>query len=118
MTHTVVRLQGEKISSELAANELKTDIENELENRGYDTRDVAINDGTNTEGDVTLRVNIDFVKPSEANSFYSYLKRFVEANEVVDDEDEGFVEAHLDIHECMHLEGVDEPCSIGNSWRL
>ena len=111
MTHTVVRLNG-TLNDSLKADELTTKISDELESRDYFTNDVAINDGENMDGEPTLRVNIDFVKASEANSFTSYLKKLVETETSV------FESATVDNHDCKHLEGLNEPCEIGYAWRL
>lgn len=111
MSHTVVRLNG-ALQDSLKAEDLKTTIKDELDARGYNTNDVAVNDGENMDGQPTLRANIDFVKPSEANSFTSYLEKLVKAHS------DSFESATVDSHDCKHLEGLNEPCEIGYAWRL
>ncbi len=110
MSHTVVRLVNAEITSELEAENLASIIRSELDSRGYETHDVAIGDSTNLDGDVLLRAKIDFVYGSEADSFATYLNKFVEANLASGEQEEGFVGAVVDEHECMHMQGLDEPC--------
>ena len=111
MSHTVVRLNT-TLNDSLKTEELKNTIKTELESRGYKTNEVAVNDGETMDGDPRLRVNIDFIKPGEANSFSSYLKKLAEANT------EYMESGIVDSHECMHLEGLNEPCEPVVVWRL
>lgn len=109
MSHTVVRLVNAEVNSEMKAENLSNKIEAELEDRGYETHDVAIGDNTNMDDDILLRAKIDFLYGSEADSFTTYLKKLVENNLAAGGE-EGFVSAVVDEHECMHLQGESEPC--------
>lgn len=111
MSHTVVRLVNAEVTSEMKAENLSNKIEAELKDRGYETHDVAVGDNTDMDGNILLRAVIDFVYSSEADSFTTYLKKLVENNLVSEGGDEdGFVSAVVDEHECMHLQGESEPC--------
>jgi len=111
MSHTVVRLTNAEVTDELTADELSSKIESELENRGYETNDVAIGDNTDMDSNVYVRAVIDFKLSSEADSFAGFLRKFVDANLARKQNDgEGFVEGVVDQHECQHMKGKNQPC--------
>jgi len=112
MSHTVVRLTNAEVTSELKADELTSKINEELENRGYRTTDVSIGDNTNIDGDIIVRAVTHHKLASEADSWSTFLKKFVESNMARDAEDgEGFLPgAVVDEHDCQHLGDTNHPC--------
>lgn len=112
MSHTVVRLTNAEVTSELKADELSSKIQNELHDRGYETTEVSVGDSTNIEGEVLLRSITHHKLPSEADSWSTFLKKFVEANMARDaDDGEGFKPgAVVDEHDCQHLGDTNHEC--------
>jgi len=112
MSHTVVRLTNAEVTSELKADELTTKIQKELEDRGYRTTDVSIGDSTNIDGEILLRAITHHKLPSEADSWSTFLVKFVEGNMAQDSEDgEGFLSgAVVDEHDCQHLGDTNHEC--------
>lgn len=111
MAHRVVQLDSDVVDS-TTADDMQTSINNHLNSSSYDIHKRAVNDGTNIEGGATLGVHVDFAIATDANSFFGWLKNYIQTNSG------NFDRARLRIHDCMHAADKDEQCKIGNVWEL
>jgi len=119
MSHRVIQADS-KVSSAAEAENLQTEILNKIGNQNYDLHRKEVNDGENLEGEYTLAITTDHNNNTEANKFYDLLWSWAQNNKAeYDNEDnikkEGFKYFRLQIHDCKHLDGFDEPCKIGNA---
>jgi hypothetical protein len=119
MSHRVIQVDS-KVSSAAKADSLQKEVQTELDNQGYDLNNHEVNDGENLEGEYTLAIKTDHNNSTEANKFYDYLYTWAQNNQAIynDDgsvRDDGFEQFRIQVHDCKHLEGLDEPCSIGNA---
>jgi hypothetical protein len=112
MAHRVV--QSNSYSSSGATEQEIKDIKNEIAQQltGYTTHFAECNDGINEEGRYTIGVNVDFNISSEANEFNGWLKQKYENNS------SKFDYARTRVHDCMHAADQNQPCMIGDVWRL
>jgi len=111
MAHRVVQLDSDVVDS-TTADDMQTSIKNHLNSKDYDIHKRAVNDGVNLEGTPTLGVHVDFAIVTDANSFFDWLKSYVQTNS------DSFDRARLRIHDCMHAADKNDPCKIGNVWKL
>ena len=118
MSHTVIQVDS-KVSSSEEASRLKNKIKDYLVDQGFNLHDNAVNDGSDMNGAITLRVKTDHNVTTEANMFFDWLWNMAQNNKAQYDSNdtitgEGFTHFRLEVHDCKHLEGLDEPCKIGN----
>lgn len=121
MSHTVIQMDS-VVSDSSTADQLQNDIRSKLDNKAYELHERQVNDGENLEGEATLRVKTEHDSASEANSFFDWLKSWSTTNQgEVDSEGNvsrnGLLRFRLNIHDCKHLQGLDEPCEIGNHFK-
>jgi len=119
MSHRVIQVDS-KVSSESQADHLQQDVKGKLDSKGYDLHNREVNDGSNLEGTATLSVKTDHNNDSEANNFYDWLWSWAQTNQATFEPDgsvdsEGFTRFRIQVHDCKHLEGLQEPCEIGNA---
>jgi len=119
MSHRVIQVDS-KVTSNAKADSLQKDIVNELDTQSYNLHDRQVNDGETLDGVATLAIKTDHNNSTEANGFYDYLWTWAQNNQAIynDDgsvRDEGFEQFRIQIHDCKHLEGLQEPCEIGNA---
>lgn len=101
MSHTVIQVDS-KVSSSTEASRLKNKIKDYLVDQGFDLHDNAVNDGSDMNGTITLRVMTDHNVTTQANIFFDWLKQFCKNNK------SKFKEARLRIHDCQHFASPSE----------
>jgi len=111
MSHRVVQFDS-IVSDEQKADDLQSSVIAHLNSKSYDVHSRAVNDGQTMDGEDTLGVNIDFNVATEANTFYDWLWQLAQDNK---DSSSGFKQARIQVHDCKHLQGLQEPCEIGNA---
>lgn len=119
MSHRVIQLDS-KISSKGKADSIQQDVKDELNAQGYDIHTRTVNDGSDLEGNATLAVKTDHNNDVEANEFYDWLWNYAQNTQVTYNSDgsvksDGFEMCRIQVHDCKHLEGLQEPCEIGNA---
>ena len=119
MSHRIIQVDS-KVSSKTRADSLKTKISDYLDAENYSLHSREVNDGENLDGDATLAVKTDHNDSSEANKFYDWLYNMAQNNRVEYDSEnnkvtEGFTRFRIQIHDCKHIQGLNEPCEIGNA---
>jgi hypothetical protein len=119
MSHRVIQVDS-KVSSASKADSLQEEVQNELDNQGYDLNNREVNDGETLEGVATLAIKTQHNNSTEANNLYSYLWEWAQNNQVIYNDDgsvrnEGFERFRIQVHDCKHLNGLQERCEIGNA---
>jgi hypothetical protein len=119
MSHRVLQFDSD-VSSSSKADALQTKIKQELDTALYDLHERNVNDGSRIDGTATLAVKTDHNVDSEANKFFDWLWNFAQNNKASYNKDgtlssEGFTRVRVQVHDCQHLEGLNEPCKIGNA---
>ena len=119
MSHRVIQVDS-KVSSSSQADSFQTDVQNKLDSKGYDLHTREVNDGEDLDGNSTLAVKTDHNNSTEANEFYNWLWNWAQTNQTTYNTDgsvetEGFERFRIQIHDCKHLQGLNEPCEIGNA---
>jgi len=119
MSHRVLQFDSD-VSSSSKADALQTKIKQELDTASYDLHERNVNDGSRIDGTATLAAKTDHDVDSEANKFFDWLWNFAQNNKASYNKDgtlssEGFTRARIQVHDCQHLEGLQEPCKIGNA---
>jgi hypothetical protein len=97
-------------SNETTINNHKDTIKTELET--YDLSSYQCNDGQDENGNFTIGLTADFITADDANTFNNWLKNYYSTNSA------DFDFARIRIHDCYHGEDGNEPCMIGDIWRL
>jgi hypothetical protein len=119
MSHRVIQVDS-KVTSNAKADSLQKDIVNKLDSHSYDLHDRQVNDGETLEGVATLAIKTNHNNSTEANSFYDYLWKWAQNNQATYNSDssvdtDGLIQFRIQVHDCKHLEGLQEPCKIGNA---
>jgi hypothetical protein len=119
MSHRVIQVDS-KVSSKKRADSLQQEVKRKLDSESYGLHNREVNDGEDLEGNATLSVKTDHNNSTEANSFYSWLWDWAQNNQASynsDDsvESDGLTRFRIQVHDCKHLEGLDEPCEIGDA---
>jgi len=119
MSHRVIQFDS-KVSSKSKADSMQADIQNRLDNEQYDLHSREVNDGEDLDGNATLAVKTNHNDSSEANNFYDWLWSYAQNSQVEYDSDgnvtsEGFTRVRIQVHDCKHLQGLNETCEIGNA---
>jgi hypothetical protein len=119
MSHRVIQVDS-KVSFQSQADSLQTDIKEKLDSKGFDLNNRDVNDGSDLDGNATLGVKTDHNNSTEANEFYSWLWDWAQNNQATFNSDgsidtEGFTRFRIQVHDCKHLDGLEEPCEIGNA---
>jgi len=119
MSHRVIQFDS-KVSSKAEAESLQQDIKSELDARNLDLHTREVNDGIDLEGNATLAVKTDHNDSTEANNFYDWLWNYAQNSQVQYDGEgnvttKGFTRARIQVHDCKHIQGLQEPCEIGNA---
>jgi len=119
MSHRVIQVDS-KVTSKSQADHLQQDVINKLDSKGYDLHTREVNDGSDLEGNATLSVKTDHNNSTEANNFYDWLWNWAQTNQATFNTDgsidtEGFTRLRIQVHDCKHLNGLNEPCEIGNA---
>lgn len=119
MSHRVIQADS-KVSSKTKADSLKTEIKDKLGSEDFDLHNKEVNDGEDLDGNPTLAVKTDHNNDTEANNFFDWLWMYAQDHQVeYNDDDEvdkdGFTRFRIQVHDCKHLEGLQEPCEIGNA---
>lgn len=112
MSHRVIQFDS-IISSQTEASNLKNEIKDYLVSKGFDLHDNQVNDGENSDGEITLAVHTDHNKATEANVFFDWLKSFANNNQAEYDTGgnvvtDGFEQMRINIHDCQHLASPSE----------
>lgn len=107
--HRVVNLTSNGFDTTVISNHKDT-IKTEIEK--YSLHKKEVNDGTNEKGNPTLGVNADFNDATEANTFHSWLKTYIQNNS------DDFEYARTRVHDCYHADGQSMPCKLGDVWEL
>lgn len=94
-------------------------IKKKLDSESFDLNNREVNDGS-VRGTATLSVKTDHNNSTEANRFYDWLWMFAQDNQAVLNKDgsvssQGFTRFRVQVHDCKHLKGLDQPCEIGNA---
>jgi len=119
MSHRVIQVDS-KVSSKKRADALQQEVKRKLDSESYSLHNREVNDGEDLEGVATLSVKTDHNNDTEANSFYSWLWDWAQNNQASYSSDgsvdtDGLTRFRIQVHDCKHLEGLDEPCEIGNA---
>lgn len=119
MSHRVIQVDS-KVTSKSQADSLQQEVINKLNSKSYDFHNREVNDGSDLEGNATLSVKTDHNNDTEANNFYDWLWNWAQTNQATYKTDgsvdtEGFQMLRIQVHDCKHLEGLQEPCEIGNA---
>jgi len=119
MSHRVIQVDS-KVSSKTKADSLQQEIKRKLDSESYGLHNREVNDGEDLEGNATLSVKTDHNNSTEANSFYSWLWTWAQNNQVTYSSDgsvssNGLTRFRIQVHDCKHLDGLNEPCEIGNA---
>lgn len=119
MSHRVIQVDS-KVTSTGKADSLQQEIKDELDKQGFDLHNREVNDGTTLNGVATLSVKTDHNNSTEANNFYDWLWSWAQNNQATYNTDgsvseEGLESFRIQVHDCNHLDGLNEPCEIGNS---
>lgn len=119
MSHRVIQADS-VVSSESKAAALKTEIKSKLDQASYELNNREVNDGSNLQGEVTLAVKTQHSNSTESNDFYNWLWSFGQNNQASYNQDgevtsDGFERFRIQVHDCKHLAGLEEPCEIGNA---
>jgi len=80
MSHSVIQVDA-VVSDAATADNLQTDVKQKLDSKGYDLHERNVNDGTNPEGEATLRVKTDHNVDTEGNNFFDWLKSWSQTNQ-------------------------------------
>jgi len=118
MSHRVIQVDS-KVSSKNTAAELQRRIKKKLDSESFDLNNREVNDGF-VRGTATLSVKTDHNNSTEANQFYDWLWMFAQDNQAVFNTDgsvssQGFTRFRVQVHDCKHLEGLNQPCEVGNA---
>jgi len=118
MSHRVIQVDS-KVSSKNTAADLQQRIKKKLDSESFDLNNREVNDGF-VRGTATLSVKTDHNNSTEANRFYDWVWMFAQDNQASFNTDgsvssEGFTRFRVQVHDCKHLEGLSEPCEIGNA---
>jgi len=119
MSHRVIQVDS-KVTSNAKADSLQKDIVNELDTQSYDLHDRQVNDGETIDGVATLAIKTNHNNSTEANGFYDFLWKWAQNNQATYNSDssvdtDGLIQFRIQVHDCKHLEGLQEPCKIGNA---
>jgi len=119
MSHRVIQVDS-KVSSKKRADSLQQEVKRKLDSESYGLHNREVNDGEDLEGNATLSVKTDHNNDTEANSFYSWLWTWAQNNQVTYNSDgsvssDGLTRFRIQVHDCKHLDGLQEPCEIGNA---
>lgn len=122
MSHRVIQLDS-KVSSKGKADSIKQDVRDELDAQGYDLYTREVNDGSDLDGNATLAVKTDHNDSTEANEFFDWLWNYAQNAQATYNSDgtintDGFEMCRVQVHDCKHLEGLNEPCEIGNAQKF
>lgn len=123
MSHRVIQFQS-KITSSNKASSLRNDIESKLSNKNFDLYEKSVADGQDMEGNATLACTTKHNVTTEADSFSSWLKSWMDSNQASFNSDgsvsaEGICWVRHKVHDCWHLiQDKQEPCVVQDykSW--
>jgi len=119
MSHRVIQVDS-KVSSKTKADALQQEIKRKLDSESYGLHNREVNDGEDLEGNATLSVKTDHNNSTEANKFYNWLWTWAQNNQATYSSDgsvdtDGLTRFRIQVHDCKHLDGLQEPCEIGNA---
>jgi len=119
MSHRVIQVDS-KVSSKKRADSLQQEVKRKLDSESYGLHNREVNDGEDLEGNATLSVKTDHNNSTEANKFYDWLWNWAQNNQATYNSDgsvssDGLTRFRIQVHDCKHLDGLQEPCEIGNA---
>ena len=109
--HRVVNLQSIGLDKDVVASH-KSAVQGMRDKYADSLHTSQVNDGTDDLDRPTLGVNADFGNATQANAFHDELKQYIQ------DHAGDFDYARTRVHDCNHAADRNEPCKIGDVWRL
>ena len=109
--HRVLNLQSIGKDATVISNH-KSEIQVIRDRFIDDLHSSQVNDGTNEDGNPTLGVGMDFNNATQGNAFHEELKQYIRDNSG------DFSFARTRVHDCNHAADKNEPCKIGDMWKL
>jgi len=119
MSHRVIQVDS-KVSSKTKADSLQQEVKRKLDSESYGLHNREVNDGVDLESVATLSVKTDHNNSTEANKFYDWLWNWAQNNQATYNSDgsvssDGLTRFRIQVHDCKHLDGLQESCEIGNA---
>lgn len=117
MSHRVIQFQA-KVSSASKASSLKKEINSKLDSQGYDLFERSVADGQDVDGNATLSCTTEHNVTTEANSFSTWLKSWMDTNQASFNNDgtvntDGLTWVRHKVHDCWHnVQDKQEPCVV------